>query len=176
MFSNVKSFHYIRIEIQNRKLLMLMFLLGIWNLENYWSLLLLISAISLWRDSSNIVWSASIILSMLLVEIIYFFPSASFSRSHGGCQLFLLGRWDLENYWSLLLLPSAGQVAGWWTRVLLVLLLLLRYSVSGEYRMVGYLRRHFDAQVSKAGDQYSGRWAVINDVPFSLKCVLFILF
>ena len=46
----------------------------------------------------------------------------------------------------------------------------------GEHRMVGYLRRHSDAQVSKAGDQLSGRWIVINDISYSLRCVLFILF
>jgi len=78
-------------------------------------------------------------------------------------KLFLLGRWDLENYWSLLLLPSVGQVTGWWVGVLLVLLLLLRHSASAEHRMVGYLRRHSDAQVNKAGGQLSGRWIVIND-------------
>jgi len=54
------------------------------------SVLLFISTISLCRDNN--------ILSMLLVEIIYFLSLASFSWPHGGCQLFLLGRWDLENY------------------------------------------------------------------------------
>ena len=60
--------------------------------------LLFISVMSLCRDNNSIAWSASVILSILLVETIYFLSSASFSRPHGGCQLFLLGRWDLENY------------------------------------------------------------------------------
>ena len=69
-------------------------------------------------------------------------------------NLFLLGRWDLENCWSLLLLPSVGQVAGWWTGILLFLLLILRHSGLGRRVNTGwwgYLRRHSDAQVSKAG-------------------------
>jgi len=86
--------------------------------------------------------------------------------------LFLLRRWDLENYWSLLLLPSVGQVTGWWAEILLVLLLLLRHSVSGEHRMVGYLWRHSDAQVSKAGGQLSGKWTVINDIYIILMAYL----
>ena len=56
------------------------------------SVFLFISTISLCKHSSNIALSASVILSMLLVETIYFLSSASFSRPHGGCQLFLLGR------------------------------------------------------------------------------------
>jgi len=90
--------------------------------------------------------------------------------------LFLLGRWDLENYWSLCLPPSVGQVVGCLTRVLLVFALLLRLSALGEHLMGGTCGRHSDAQVSKAGDRYLDRCTVINDVPFSLKCVLFILF
>jgi len=45
--------------------------------------------------------------------------------------VFLLGRWDLENYWSLLLFPSIGQVTGCWTMILLVLLLSACPSVLG---------------------------------------------
>jgi len=62
----------------------------------------------------------------------------------------------LENYWSLCLPPSALGL-GW--------------TPNG-----GICERHSNAQVSKAGDQYSGRCPVINYVPFSLRCVLFILF
>ena len=62
------------------------------------SVLLFILVISLYRDNNNIAWSASVTLSMLLVETIYFLSSASFSRSNGAHQLFLLGRWNLENY------------------------------------------------------------------------------
>ena len=139
------------------------------------SVFLFISAISLCRDNNNIVWSASVILSILLVETIYFLSLASFSWPHGGRQLFLLGRWDLENYWSLRLPPSVGQVAGCLTEILLIFALLLRLSVSGEHR-IGGGGGYSDAQVSKAGDPYLGRCTVINDVPSSLGCVLFILF
>ena len=99
------------------------------------SVLLFISVISLWRDISNIAWSASVILSMLLVETIYFLSSASLSRSHGGGQLFLLGRWDVKNYWSLRFSPSVGQVARYLVVILLAFVSLLRLSVSGECQM-----------------------------------------
>ena len=49
--------------------------------------LLFISTISLCRDSISIAWSALVIISMLLVETIYFLFSASFSLPYDGHQL-----------------------------------------------------------------------------------------
>ena len=50
------------------------------------------------------------------------------------------------------------------------------HSLGGMSNGRDTCRSHFDTQVSKADDRHLGRCTVINDVPFSLEIVLFILF
>jgi len=111
----------------------------------------------------------------LLIYVNYVFSNNNFDTSElfdiCFCDMLLIKPIDVFCLYSLV-----GQVVGCLIEVFLVFALLLRLSVLGEYWIGITCGRYSDAQVSKAGDQYSGRCTVINDVPSSLGCVLFILF